>query len=57
MAGISVELGMPITNWDKLQSDRDVNAYIFGYESIGGANAKLVAGVKIETSLGSPETC
>ena len=57
MAGISVELGMPITNWDKLQSDRDVNAYIFGYESIGGAKAKLVAGVKIETSLGSPEIC
>lgn len=53
MTDISRTLNMPISNWDKLQSDRDVNAYIFGYESIGKSNEKLVAGVKLETALGS----
>jgi len=53
MAEISKTLGMPISNWDKLQSDRDVNAYIFDYESIASFNDKLIAGVKLETALGS----
>ncbi len=53
IANISRVLGLPITNWDKLQSDRDVNAYVFDYESIVPSNDKLSTGVKLETSLGS----
>lgn len=29
IAGISKTLNMPILNWDKLQSDRDLNSYVF----------------------------
>ena len=53
MADISKTLNMPITNWDKIQSDRDVNAYIFDYKSIVPSNDKLSTGVKLETALGS----
>ena len=53
MADISKTLNMPITNWDKIQSDRDVNAYIFDYKSIVPSNNKLSTGVKLETALGS----
>ncbi len=53
IADISRTLNMPISNWDKLQSDRDVNAYIFDYESICESNGNLVSSVKLETALGS----
>lgn len=53
IAGISKTLNTPISNWDKLQSDRDVNAYIFDYRSIVPSNYKLATGVKLETALGS----
>ena len=53
MADISKTLNMPITNWEGLQSDRDVNAYIFDYKSIVPSNNKLSTGVKLETALGS----
>lgn len=35
LKGISEELGMPIVNWEKTQSDRDYNAYHFSYENTG----------------------
>lgn len=53
IAEISKTLDMPISNWDKIQSDRDVNAYIFDYNSIVPATEKLSTGVKLETALGS----
>ena len=53
MADISKTLNIPITNWEGLQSDRDVNAYIFDYKSIVPSNNKLSTGVKLETALGS----
>ena len=52
--GISEELGMPITNWDDTQSDRDYNAYFFSYESVWGMDDdRLLSSVKLETALGS----
>lgn len=51
--GISKTLGLPIDNWDSLQSDRDVNSYIFGYRSISPSIGELSTGVKLETALGS----
>lgn len=53
MADISKTLNMPISNWEKLQSDRNVNAYIFDYKSMVPSNDKLTNGVKLETALGS----
>lgn len=53
IADISKTLNMPITNWDNIQSDRDVNSYIFDYKCIGSSNDKLSTGVKLETALGS----
>lgn len=52
IAEISQALGLPIINWNELQSDRDVNTYIFDYESIAPFNNKLSNGVKLETALG-----
>ena len=54
LKGISEELGMPIVNWDKIQSDRDYNAYHFSYDSVFGLeDDKLLQYVKLETALGS----
>lgn len=51
---ISETLGMPITNWEDTQSDRDYNAYLFSYESvIGSQDDRLPQYVKLETALGS----
>lgn len=36
LKGISEELGMPISNWEDTQSDRDYNAYLFSYDSVVG---------------------
>lgn len=53
IADISKTLNIPISNWDKLQSDRDVNTYIFDYKSLAPSTEKLSTGVKLETALGS----
>ena len=51
--GISRSLGIPITNWSESQSDRDVNSYIFDYETLFSPDGKISGGVKLETALGS----
>lgn len=54
LKGISEELGMPIVNWAKIQSDRDYNAYLFSYESVFALqDDRLPQYVKLETALGS----
>ena len=54
LKGISDNLRMPITNWEKTQSDRDYNAYHFAYESVFGVeDDRLPQYVKLETALGS----
>lgn len=54
LKSISEELGMPISNWDQTQSDRDYNAYYFSYESVLGiGDDKMLSSVKLETALGS----
>lgn len=54
LKGISEELGMPISNWNDIQSDRDYNAYSFTYESVFGiADDRMLSSVKLETALGS----
>ena len=54
MKFISDELNMPITNWDTIQSDRDLNAYSFYYEPLFNENYEaLIKGVKVETALAS----
>lgn len=54
LKGISEELGLPITNWEKTQSDRDYNAYHFAYDSVFELqNDSLLRYIKLETALGS----
>lgn len=54
LLSISKELGMPISNWEETQSDRDYNAYFFSYESAWGLNdERILSSVKLETALGS----
>ena len=54
LKGISEELGMPVTNWENIQSDRDYNAYHFSYVSVFGMeDDRLLQYVKLETVLGS----
>ena len=54
LKGISEELGMPVANWEDIQSDRDYNAYLFSYESVFGLwDDRLPQYVKLETALGS----
>lgn len=54
LKGISEELGMPISNWESTQSDRDYNAYFFTYETVlGRDDDRVLAAVKLETALGS----
>ena len=51
--GISRTMSVPIANWSETQSDRDVNSYVFDYESLFSPDAKISGGVKLETALGS----
>lgn len=54
LKGISEELGMPVANWEDIQSDRDYNAYLFSYESVFELwDDRLPQYVKLETALGS----
>lgn len=54
LKGISEELGMPISNWNDTQSDRDYNASLFSYSSVFDLeDDRLPQYVKFETALGS----
>ncbi len=49
---IGEELGMPIKNWDNIQSDKDYNCYLFGYQSISDYPLNgILSDVKLETAL------
>lgn len=48
---ISEELGMPILNWNEIESDRDYNRYDFGYKSISGEESPEPPKVIVETAL------
>ena len=49
---ISDELGMPIENWDDIESDRDYNCYLFSYQPIISYQiVGITPGVKLETAL------
>lgn len=53
MKEISEELGMPISNWNYTQSDRDYNAYFFTYESVWGMeDDRMLPSIKLEAALG-----
>ena len=51
IAPIAEKLGLVITNFDKTQSDRDINNYIFEYKPLCNSNAHIVPAVKVEISL------
>ena len=54
LKGVSETLGLPISNWEEIQSDRDYNAYHFSYDSVFGLeDERLPQFVKLETALGS----
>ena len=54
MQPISEELEMPISNWERIESDKALNQYKFQYEPISGSyNAAMLPEVKVETVLGS----
>lgn len=54
IAGISEELGLPISDWAAARSRRDYNCYTFSYEALEGTVPNsLIQGVKMEVSLGS----
>ena len=54
MKSLSDELHLPITNWNDIQSDRNLNAYSFYYESLFDEEYKaIIKGVKVETALDS----
>lgn len=54
MKQVSEELGLPISNWSKIESDKDYNCYIFQYEPLDVyAETSLSEGVKVETVLAS----
>lgn len=49
---ISQELGMPIENWDSIESDKDYNYYLFGYKPVSDYPAEgIMQGIKLETAL------
>ena len=52
MEPISEVLGLPIENWDKVESDKDYNHYDFLYDSIISADKNVLRPyVKLETAL------
>ncbi len=49
---VSDELGMPIENWDSIESDKDYNFYLFGYQPVTDYPIEgILSGVKLETAL------
>ncbi len=54
MKAVSEELRVPIKNWDSIQSDRDLNSYIFDYNTMFESSGEnLREGVKVEIALAS----
>lgn len=54
MKQVSEELSMPISNWNKIESDKDYNCYMFQYEPLDKyVESGLSEGVKVETALAS----
>ncbi len=52
MKPISEKLGLDIINWNSIESDKDLNRYIFSYESVVKDYVdKIPSSVIIETSL------
>ena len=49
---ISEKLGMPIENWETIESDKDYNYYLYGYQPVSDYPAKgITPSVKLETAL------
>ena len=48
---ISEEIGLPILNWNKIESDKEYNHYDFGYESISEIQNPIPSTVILETAL------
>lgn len=49
---ISEQLGLPIDNWDKIESDKDYNHYDFLYETMNETEGNVLKPyVKLETAL------
>ena len=49
---ISDELGMPIENWDSIESDKDYNYYLFAYQTVSEDEVPgIQSNVKLETAL------
>ena len=49
---LSDELGMPIKNWDSIESNKDYNYYLFGYRPISDYSVEgITPDVKLETAL------
>lgn len=49
---ISDELGMPIENWDSIESDKDYNYYLFAFQTVSEDEVPGIQfNVKLETAL------
>ena len=49
---ISDELGMPIENWDTIESNKDYNYYLFCYQPVSYYSGEgISSGVRLETAL------
>ena len=54
MKQVGEELAMPISNWNKIENDKDYNCYIFQYEPLDVyVENSLFEGVKVEILLAS----
>lgn len=51
IAPIATKLGLTITNFEKTQSDRDINNYTFAYRQLCNSSAQVVPEVRLETSM------
>lgn len=52
LKSISDELRMPIENWDRIESDKDYNYYLFSYQPVSEDGIPGIrANVKLETAL------
>ena len=52
MWSIGEDLGLPIDNWDNIESNKDYNHYDFTYESISKSGQNiLIPYIKVETAL------
>lgn len=48
---ISIRLDMPISNWDRIESDKNYNHYDFVYQPVMETRGLLLPWVKVETAL------